>query len=57
MRILSAYKDGFIDPPVMKIMSHLQYTDMEFTAVVVTKRDGYEFNSELEQIKRTMVAV
>lgn len=51
MRILSAYKDGWVDPPVMKIMSHLQYTDMEFTAVVVTKRDGYEFNSELEKIE------
>lgn len=51
MRILSAYKDGWIDPPVMKIMAHLQYTDMEFTAVVVTKRNGYEFNPELEQIK------
>jgi len=51
MRILSAYKDNFIDPPVMKIMSHLQKTDMDFTAVVVTKREGYEFNLELEQIK------
>lgn len=51
MRILSAYKGGWIDPPVMKIMSYLQYTDLEFTAVVVTKRDGYEFNSELEKIE------
>jgi len=51
MRILSAYKDGFIDPPVMKIMSHLQKTDLDFTAVVVTKREGYEFNPELMDIK------
>jgi hypothetical protein len=51
MRILSAYKDGFIDPPVMKIMSHLQKTDLDFTAVVVTKREGYEFNPELMEIK------
>jgi hypothetical protein len=51
MRILSAYKDGWIDPPVMKIMSHLQKTDLDFTAVVVTKREGYEFNPELMEIK------
>jgi len=32
-------------------MSHLQKTDLDFTAVVVTKRDGYEFNPELMDIK------
>lgn len=50
MRIVSAYKDGWIDPPVMKIMERVQLTGLDFTAVVVTKRDGYEFNPELEKI-------
>lgn len=51
MRIVSAYKDNWIDPPVMKIMERVQLTGLDFTAVVVTKRDGYEFNPELMNIK------
>ena len=50
MRIVSAYKDNFIDPPVMKIMERVQLTGLDFTAVVVTKRDGFEFNPWLKDI-------
>lgn len=50
MKIVSAYKDGWIDPPVMKIMEHVQYTNLNFTAVVVTIRGNYIFNPELLKI-------
>lgn len=57
MRIISPYKDNFIDPPLMPLLNRIQETDLDFICVPITRKDGFEFNPELLTIKKPWVLI